>query len=495
VVTVALTRRRAIRLGGLGVAGIVVGGAGLAWQRAGADPGPGSASGTASEGTFTEPMALVSTDGALDLTLEVTAVGGPIAGRHATTLRYNGSLPGPTLRLVPGDHLTITLVNRLAEPTSLHTHGLAVSPRGAGDNPFVMVDPGGSHRYEYRIPDDHPTGTCWYHPHHHGLVADQVFAGLYGAIVIADPPSAAPAVTADRVLIVSDITLSAGGVAPATAMQRMNGREGELVLVNGQLRPTLTARPGTRERWRIVNACASRYLRLRLDGQEMALIGIDLPLGGAPRQVDELLLTPGNRADLLVTTRPGAATLRAMPYDRGGAMGRMGGRLADDSTVDLAQLTVAGTAAPPLPPIPRAAAADDLRAGQVTRRRELTLAMGAGMGMGGGPGTPGGAFTIDGRSYDPDRVDLAIEPGQEDWTITNTSPMDHPFHLHVWPMQVLSIAGLATDEPTWRNVVNVPARSSTVVRIAFDGITGRTVYHCHILDHEDGGMMGVIDVG
>lgn len=108
---------------------------------------------------------------------------------------------------------------------------------------------------------------------------------------------------------------------------------------------------------------------------------------------------------------------------------------------------------------------------------------------------PGGAFTIDGRSYDPDRVDLVIEPGREDWTITNTSPMDHPFHLHVWPMQVLSIAGLATDEPTWRNVVNVPAHSSTVVRIAFDGITGRTVYHCHILDHEDGGMMGVIDVG
>ena len=72
--------------------------------------------------------------------------------------------------------------------------------------------------------------------------------------------------------------------------------------------------------------------------------------------------------------------------------------------------------------------------------------------------------------------------------------MDHPFHLHVWPMQVLSIAGVTIDAPTWQNVVNVPAGGSTVVRIAFEAHTGRTVYHCHILDHEDNGMMGVIEV-
>ena len=85
----------------------------------------------------------------------------------------------------------------------------------------------------------------------------------------------------------------------------------------------------------------------------------------------------------------------------------------------------------------------------------------------------------------------------EEWTITNTSPMDHPFHLHVGPMQVLTVAGRAIDAPTWQNVVNVnvPARSSTVVRIGFDGHTGCADYHCHILDHEDNGMMGVIEVG
>ncbi len=101
----------------------------------------------------------------------------------------------------------------------------------------------------------------------------------------------------------------------------MAGREGDLVLVNGQANPELTAHPGTRERWRIVNACVSRYLRLRLDGQDLDLLGIDLPLGGEPQRVDELLLTPGNRADLLVTTRAGTSTLQALPYNRGTPMG------------------------------------------------------------------------------------------------------------------------------------------------------------------------------
>ena len=194
-------------------------------------------------------------------------------------MRYNGSVPGPTLHLRPGDHLGIDLVNHLDQPTNLHTHGLQVSPQGNSDNPFVMVNPGQTFHYDYQIPDDHPAGTFWYHPHHHGLAADQVFGGLYGAIVIGEPDPTP--VSADRVLVISDITLDgAGAVPPATAMQRMTGREGDLVLVNGQSRPQLTARPGARERWRIVNACVARYLRLRLDGQDLQLLGIDLPLGG-----------------------------------------------------------------------------------------------------------------------------------------------------------------------------------------------------------------------
>ena len=105
------------------------------------------------------------------------------------------------------------------------------------------------------------------------------------------------------------------------------------------------------------------------------------------------------------------------------------------------------------------------------------------------------SFTIDGKEFAPDRVDQTIPSGTiEEWTITNTSPMDHPIHLHVWPMQVIEAGGKPIEQPTWQDVVNVPARSNVKVRILFDDFTGRSVYHCHILDHEDLGMMGVIDV-
>jgi FtsP/CotA-like multicopper oxidase with cupredoxin domain len=489
-----LSRRRALQLGGLGVAGVVVGSAGLAWAGTTRyDPVAGD--------NLTAPAVLTSTAGNLNVSLEAAAGRGPLAGRDATTLLYNGSVPGPTLHLRPGDHLGIDLVNHLDQPTNLHTHGLKVSPQANSDNPFVMVNPGQTFHYDYLIADDHPTGTFWYHPHHHGLAADQVYGGLYGVIVIGEPDP--PQVSADRVLVISDITLDgAGDVPPATAMQRMTGREGELVLVNGQSRPQLTALPGARERWRIVNACVSRYLQLRLDGQDLELLGIDLPLGGRAQQVEELLLAPGNRADLMINTRVGTSTLQTLAYDRGSTMG-MGGGMgmgsgmgsqgaeSGGSVIGLATLTVTGTPAPavaatsPRPPAP------DLRSTTVTTRRTLTLDMGMGMGMGSG----GSAFTIDGRGFDPIRVDHTVAAGAiEEWTITNTSPMDHPFHLHVWPMQVLSIANTPIQAATWQNVVNVPAGGSTVVRIAFDAHTGRTVYHCHILDHEDNGMMGVIQV-
>jgi FtsP/CotA-like multicopper oxidase with cupredoxin domain len=338
-----LSRRRALQLGGLGVASIVVGGGGLAWAGTTRyDPVQGE--------TFRTAEVLTSDDGGLTLTLVAALGSGQVAGRDASTLRYNGGLPGPTLRLRPGDHLGIDLVNHLKEPTNLHTHGLQVSPQGNSDNPFVMVNPGETFRYDYQIPDDHPAGTFWYHPHHHGLVADQVFAGLYGAIVIDEPVP--PQISADRVLMISDITLDgAGTVPPATGMQRMTGREGDLVLVNGQANPVLAVQPGTRERWRIVNACVSRYLRLRLDGQTLQLVGIDLPQGGQPQRVEEVLLAPGNRADLFITTRTGTSTLQVLPYNRGAPMGMSGGRGSrgagsGGSVIDLATLAVTGPPAP-----------------------------------------------------------------------------------------------------------------------------------------------------
>ncbi len=485
-----ISRRRVLQLGGLGLLGTVAGSAGLLSTTGSRLDGRAGAS-------LSQPEVLQSAGGRLAVELEAGRGVRTIAGRRARALGYNGGLPGPTLRVRPGDRLAVRLVNRLDEPTNLHVHGLVVSPSGHGDNVFVSVAPGESFDYDHQLPDDHPPGVFWYHPHEHGLVADQVFGGLYGAIVVEDP-DVVPA-TRERVLVVSDITLDGSGelVSPSSA-DRVMGREGELVLVNGQLQPTVEASPGDRERWRIVNACSARYLRLRLDGLQLDLLGIDSGRSVDPRQIEEIELAPGNRADVLVTMAGqadgGTATLRTAAVDRGGMGGMMTGSTSGEAH-DLVTVRVRGTRGADLAAVPARAPERDLRGAAPDGRRRLVFAAGMG-GMGSGGVGPGGMdFTIDGREFDPDRTDQTVQPGAvEEWTLVNSSPMDHPVHLHVWPMQVVTDGGGPVPEVRWRDVVNVPAGAEVTVRVAFDRFAGRTVYHCHILDHEDAGMMGVVDV-
>lgn len=484
-----ISRRRALQLGGLGLTAAVVGGVGLAWQGS-----RGTGSETTTAAGWSEPATLASTDGELSLALEATEGRFPLAGSWVRGLGFNGGVPGPTLRVRAGDHIRVTLRNRLSQPTNLHVHGLHVSPAGNGDNPFVRIESGADFDYEYRLPGDHPPGVYWYHPHHHGLVAEQIFGGLYGAIVVEDTDPVP--LTQERVLVIADLTIDgSGSVASASMMDRVLGREGNLVLVNGLNRPTITARPGARERWRIVNACVSRHLRLRLDGQQMQLMGVDSGRFAQPRPVEEIVLAGGNRADLLVSTVAGSSQLRALPVDRG-MMGMMGrgdrgmpgmGPSQDPAGVVVATVEVAGSPAAQMAPVPSQSVPRDLRNERVAAARTFTFGMGMGMGMG------GMRFTIDGREYDPDRIDRTVRIGTvEEWTLVNDSPMDHSMHLHVWPMQLLTAIGPAAD-PIWQDVINVPARNRVTVRVAFDDYPGRTVYHCHILDHEDNGMMGVIE--
>jgi FtsP/CotA-like multicopper oxidase with cupredoxin domain len=113
--------------------------------------------------------------------------------------------------------------------------------------------------------------------------------------------------------------------------------------------------------------------------------------------------------------------------------------------------------------------------------------------MGSGMSPDGMKFTINGREFDAGRIDEIVSVGSvEEWTLTNSSPMDHPFHLHVWPVQIIE-DGRDVTGPTWQDVVNIPARGEVKILVSFDDFPGRTVFHCHILDHEDRGMMGVIE--
>ncbi|TFC71683.1 multicopper oxidase family protein [Cryobacterium sp. TMT1-62] len=497
-----LSRRSALTLGGLGLASTVAGGAGLLWSQQTASPSATSSGfGAPSGDPLVQPPELRSADGRLKVRLDAAPGDVKISGRGATVLSYNGGVPGPTLRVQAGDTLNVSLHNGLNDPSNLHVHGLHVSPSDNGDNMFVTVKAGESFDYEYQLPPDHPPGVYWYHPHHHGFVADQVFGGLYGAIIVEDPTPIRA--TRERVLVISDITLdSLGRIPPVTPSEQMAGREGQLVLVNGQVNPVMTARPGERERWRIVNACVSRYLRLRLDGQELQLLGIDSGRFQTPGDVDEVVLLPGNRADLLVTAVSGTSIFQTLPYDRGGPNGMMGGMMgggAGPSGQDaqsnprgfsVATLTVSGDAMTALSAVPEQAVPPDLRSRPVTARRELTF----GMGMGGMRGGSMMSFTINKEVFDADRTDTTVQADSiEEWTLTNTSQMDHPLHLHVWPMQLVEENGRAVELVVRQDVVNVPAGGRVKVRIAFDDFAGRTVYHCHILDHEDNGMMGVIE--
>lgn len=157
----------------------------------------------------------------------------------------------------------------------------------------------------------------------------------------------------------------------------------------------------------------------------------------------------------------------------------------------LARLRASASGNPAAGEIPPGPTVRDLRDAHVDGRRSITFQMGMGGMMGGGDGPM--SFTFDGEEFDADRIDQQVRMGTvEEWTIGNDSPMDHPFHLHVWPMQLLETDGSELSAPVWLDVVNVPARSQVKVRVAFADFGGRTVYHCHILDHEDRGMMGTV---
>lgn len=483
----AVPRRRVLGLLGLGVA--VVGGCSVA--------GPGTARFDPRRGeVLREPPELTSTGGRLAVDL-VAGPGASVAGRPAAAWGYGGTVPGPTLRVRPGDELAVRLHNRLDRPTNLHTHGLRVSPEGNGDNPFVLVPPGAAGDYRIPVPADHPTGTFWYHPHAHGHVAEQVFAGLAGALVVADGPT--PGVAADRVLVVGDTTLDAGGRPVTLGPPPMGaGRRGELLLLDGQLQPEVGAVVGEVQRWRFVNATASRTLTLALADHllhRVAVDGITLP---GPEPVTAVRLLPGARSDVLVRPdRAGRWSLTARTAADGG-MG-MGGAGPVDEVLATVVVGGPGGATAPFPVL---AAAAPSPAGAVTVRRRLVLTGGMG-GMGGmggvgqgGMGQGGMTFGIDGRPFDPERVDQRVAAGAvEEWTVENATPMSHPFHLHTWPMELVADSAGTAPTGVAQDVVEVPAGGWARLLIAFVGVTGRSVYHCHVLDHEDAGMMGTVAVG
>jgi len=417
----------------------------------------------------------------------------------------DGPVIGPLIDVREGDTVEITFVNRLAQLSTIHWHGLPVPPDQDG-NPSNPVAPGEQRVYRFTLPPG-SAGTYWYHPHPHMLSAEQVFRGLAGPIVVraADDPLAA---WPERHLFISDLKLAADGTIAANSMMDwMNGREGQFVLVNGARQPQIEVVRD--ERWRVWNGCNARYLQLAFDdGRAFTQVGTDGGLLGAPREgVTALLLAPGERAELIVRAGQGAsqASLVAAQYDRR-KMAMSHDSLPPDPSRILANVrfTPRLAAQSMLPARLRAIAPLESSRSQKPPKKAVVFSEAMDMHAMHQPGAsthriPAGMqFMVNGAAFDPTHVTLTSRRGEvEHWAIANRTDMDHPFHLHGTQFQVLAReqSGVSKEEDllAWRDTVNVqPGETVHIATVQREA--GDRMFHCHILEHEDLGMMGILRV-
>jgi FtsP/CotA-like multicopper oxidase with cupredoxin domain len=396
-------------------------------------------------------------------------------GRFVRGWGYNGQVPGPTIEGRVGDVLEVRLTNRLPEPTTIHWHGLRV-PAAMDGTDMVQwpVAPGETFTYRFRLPD---AGTFWYHPHNNETV--QLEKGLYGALIVRGPNE--PVLDAERVLVLDDLKLDKKGEIAKFGglIQRHDGREGDVRLVNGKAEPELGIAAGQIERWRIVNASSARYVRFSIGGAPFRILGSDGGLLEEPITATEMLLAPADRVDLAVGpfSEGEVLPIEALKYFRTTIRKR--------KTERFATLKV-GSAMPSTARVPeRIRTIAPLVSGPVTPTRSVKL--GVKMNL-----RRGVDFVINKETHHRDKPvkvgDLQI------WDVVNETLMDHPFHLHGFFFQVLEVNGKPPAWRSWEDVVNVPPRST--VRIAWlpDDRPGSWMYHCHILEHHAAGMMAHFDV-
>ncbi len=412
---------------------------------------------------FIEPYVLSSADGFLAVKLEAApdAAAGP--GRVA----YERSVPGPTLRVRQGDQLEVALVNNLGgDETNLHVHGMHVSPKDNSDNIFVHVANGQTFNYSYAIPADHPPGLYWYHPHSHGDSSQQVSGGLAGAIIVEGALDDLPEIAAlkDRLLV-----LQGPFLGPDHQVQ---------YLVNGQINPEIPIRPGETQRWRILNASANAFFNLQLVRHPFHEIGTD----GNPRPEvetkDILLLAPAERSEVLIQgDAPGIYELRSLAWAED---------IPSQSQPQFVVATMVSGGEPvqamalPTTLIDR----EDLSTATVDVERTIVFQ----------ENSAAPVFAIDGKAFAMDRVDQTVNLGAlEEWTLRNASPEWHPFHIHVNDFQVMSRNG-RPESRTYEDTSRIPPNGELIIRTRFTDFDGKFVYHCHILGHEDAGMMGVVEV-
>lgn len=423
-------------------------------------------------------------------TVEVFLTAGPermalVPGRPTDVYAYNGQVPGPTLEVYERDRVIVHFQNNLPEETTVHWHGLHI-PFSMDGSPFHPVPPGGKHDYILTI-DPGSAGTYWYHPHPAHITGRQVAKGLYGAIIVRSRNDPLPETIAEKVLILSDNRFLPDGSIDIPELETMqgridfeNGREGDVMFVNGRILPTIEIRSGEVQRWRIINASAARVYRLALPGHGFLHVGSDGGLFERPVAVSEITLAAAERVELLVrgTGKPGErVVLQSLPYDRYIPQTRPRDwnqprdLLAVQYRNEPARTSVAIPAT--LRPVP---ALDTMQA-SATRVMALTQGF------------------INSRQMDMSRVDVSTRLGAtEIWEIENLVGMDHPFHLHGFQFQVIDRNGVPEPFRQWKDTINVPKHESVRFIVRYADYAGKWMFHCHILTHEENGMMGILEI-
>jgi len=396
-------------------------------------------------------------------------------GRTVSAWGYQGIVPGPMIVARVGDTLVARLINHLPEPTVIHWHGLRLPSRMDGtESVQTVVQPGETFEYRFTLPD---AGTFWYHSHANETV--QIERGLYGALIVLGPDE--PVFDADRVLVLDDVKLDRKGRIAGTALfDRHSGREGQVLLINGRADSHFAIAAGQTERWRLVNACSARYVRLSLGGRPFRVIGGDGGLSAAAVTVTEVLITPGDRVELAVgpfEDEGAEIAIESLPYRRTSmrrprrvAWGRLrvGPRAPSRASIP-AELAIVTPLVPP---------------GPVTPNRTIRL---------------GGKMTLRGHDWlingETHHHDAPVEVGElQIWDIVNETGMDHPFHLHGFFFQVVALDGAPMVPTSWEDTVNVVARRRVTIAFRPDDRPGKWMYHCHILEHHATGMMGHFEV-
>ena len=440
-------------------------------------------------------------------------------GRDA--FAFNGASVAPVIRASPGDVLSISYVNDLPakspetcavnpcmDMTNLHFHGLSVSPEAPQDDVLTMLaKPGQVLHYSVEIPRDHPPGLFWYHTHPHGESHRQALDGMSGAIVIEGMERYAPEVgrLRERVLVVRGRSIEHDPSAaelmhqveiPAKGCGGEAERVEEIFTVNGEVRPRIEIAPKEQQFWRIVNASPDRYLDLQLDGQAFEIVALDgMPLTyhepkGSTRTTNHLLLAPAGRLEAIVTGPPSGThnALRTLCVNTG----PVGDPNPAMVLADLVEPSSAQSSSHPA--TERVHAIDDRPPSfkpidvEPLKKTAPDFIVTFTEDKNG--------FYINGRKFamDASPMTTARVGTYQHWRIVNLTAELHPFHIHQVHFLAYAENGVPLLYPVWLDTVNVQYGGSVDVILDFTDpvIKGMAVFHCHLLNHEDKGMMAKI---